>query len=905
MKRVIYLSFLLLTTFLGSLTAQVITTGPDITFGNMGHAPKPFSGSVDCFTTRVFHSKIDNKIYTLTQKPSTTTNYSQMAVTRYNMNGSLDGTYGTNGTFEYYLDSVYSQPFNIVQQSDGKILFGYYWEDNFNNYSYLAAVRLNNNGQLDNSYNNDGVYDSIIIENDAYFQSGNLKIDSNDNLFIGGGLYNFNSFISQITIAKVTSNAVLDNSFSGDGIYELVNSNIDYYTNNFIILPNGNIILAINFYDNSTFTDGYFLKALTSSGTDLNSFGVNSVLNINLPGLVYGDAGFVLHNNALYFGTYFSPNLSNNAGLGVLKLDPNTGATDMSYGINGIGLAFDPNNLNDIFPQTMVMDTLGRCIVGIGYYSPPVQQNFAGVVRLNANGIPDVDFMNTGIHISSIPGFNNVVVDVQPDLKVLLGCTRTIINVDSCILYRFNNIKLKLTSPVGGEFWIPSTAYNITWESENVNNVNLQYSNNGGITWNPIANNLPASSGAYNWITPAINGFAYRVRIQDATQPTVVYDTSDVNFTISNPAVSVLYPNGGEFLNVLATVPINWGSVAVSNVDIAYSANGGSTWTNIATNVPSVNGVSNSYNWTTPITPGTAYRVRIQATGNTSIADVSDANFTIQNPITVISPNGGEAWSTNTNYPITWNAAPSITNVRISYSSNNGSTWTTIVPSTPAATGSYNWLTPNIQSSNYLIRIESTTNTALKDESDGVFTLATPPSSLKLITPNGGEYWLYNASYAITWTGVNVSTVNLYYSLNGTTWTSIASNLPFAPSTYSWTMPNIISGNYLVKVEKANDPNVYDASDFNFEVGYPTSISTTLSSQGFKLYPNPSTHHIYINSIDASKKQVSVTGQLGQVVYTSEFTNTITIPVANLSAGNYIVNIASNGKVYSQQITKQ
>ena len=89
-------------------------------------------------------------------------------------------------------------------------------------------------------------------------------------------------------------------------------------------------------------------------------------------------------------------------------------------------------------------------------------------------------------------------------------------------------------------------------------------------------------------------------------------------------------PNGGQTLTAAGTTTITWtatDNVAVSSVDLYYSADGGATYTLI------VAGLANtgSYVWTLPSTATVLGRIRVvarDAAGNTG-SDVSNSNFTI------------------------------------------------------------------------------------------------------------------------------------------------------------------------------------------------------------------------------------------------------------------------------------
>ena len=89
--------------------------------------------------------------------------------------------------------------------------------------------------------------------------------------------------------------------------------------------------------------------------------------------------------------------------------------------------------------------------------------------------------------------------------------------------------------------------------------------------------------------------------------------------------------------------------------------------------------------------------------------------------ISVITPNGGESWQVGSSHNITWTSSGTSGNVRIEYSTNNGSSWTNVIASTPDD-GSYSWTIPNTPSTTCLIRV-SDTDGSPSDVSNSVFSI--------------------------------------------------------------------------------------------------------------------------------------------------------------------------------------
>src|SRR5690554_2781419 len=72
-----------------------------------------------------------------------------MAVARYNEDGSLDTSFGNDGTLRFPVGSVKSFVMDMAQQPDGKILLGGRTWDNVS--GDFAVVRLNEDGSFDDT----------------------------------------------------------------------------------------------------------------------------------------------------------------------------------------------------------------------------------------------------------------------------------------------------------------------------------------------------------------------------------------------------------------------------------------------------------------------------------------------------------------------------------------------------------------------------------------------------------------------------------------------------------------------------------------------------------------------------------------------------------------------------------
>ncbi|MCL4551514.1 MAG: hypothetical protein M1495_23445 [Bacteroidetes bacterium] len=392
---------------------------------------------------------------------------------------------------------------------------------------------------------------------------------------------------------------------------------------------------------------------------------------------------------------------------------------------------------------------------------------------------------------------------------------------------------VKVTSPNGGEVWQSGSQQTITYSSENIPNVKIEYTTDGGANWTIITNSTP-SIGAYTWNNlPDLTSYQCKVRVSDALFGSPI-DISDNNFTITNQVVksiTLTSPVGGEVWDANTSKLITWSAVGVTDVKLEYSTNNGLTWNTIENSIPN----TGSYSWAVPNTQSTQCKVRVSDISGSPSSE-SPNTFTIKPvaSITLTAPNGNETIRAGQSYNITWTAI-GIDYVKIEYTTNSSSSlveWKTIVSSTPAAAGSYSFGFPQ-PSTDCKVRISEAVNGSPSATSAGTFTVL-PKTSITVSFPNGGESWIQGEKYQIQWGSVNVAKVKIEYTLNdGTGWTTIGENLDNT-GFYDWVVPTTLNlptttggfiGSELCKIRvseyDAANPTIagaFDESDNTFAI---------------------------------------------------------------------------------------
>lgn len=382
---------------------------------------------------------------------------------------------------------------------------------------------------------------------------------------------------------------------------------------------------------------------------------------------------------------------------------------------------------------------------------------------------------------------------------------------------------ITVTSPNGGEIWTINQSESFTWTSQFIQgnvriDINRDYPNG---VWTTIYASVP-NDGIEVWNPTGPPTTNARIRIVSVNDPNI-FDISDGNFTIRAPTITVTSPNGGETWLVNTQQQITWTTDTTFHGNIHIQLNRAypnGPWTTLFSNIsPDSNVV-----WTVTGPPTGEARIRVVAAFDTTISDVSNANFTIAAPaITVTSPNGGEIWTINQTRTITWTSQFIQGNVRVELNRNYPSgAWTVLFNNTPND-GSENWVVTGPPTTSARIRVVSINDTSYNDISNANFIIRAPV--ITVTSPNGGEFWPINSVQNITWTVDTAFVGNVNVQLNRnypsgaweTLFSDIPSNLPA-----SWTVVGPPSQAARIRVVAVFDTTVSDISNANFSIVNPT-----------------------------------------------------------------------------------
>jgi len=387
---------------------------------------------------------------------------------------------------------------------------------------------------------------------------------------------------------------------------------------------------------------------------------------------------------------------------------------------------------------------------------------------------------------------------------------------------------INVTSPDGGESWLPGSTHNITWTDNIPVNVKIELFKNDSFN-STIASSTP-SDGSFSWTIPGSQTFGddYKVKIT-STSNSYLYSYSNEDFTITGPPfITVVSPsNVGVEYDWDEQIEIYWNDNISENVKIELYK-GGILNQTIVSSTQS----DGYYVWDIPddIVGGNDFKVKITSISTGTVYDFSNNNFTINaKTITVTTPNGGESWQAGAIHNIFWSANfPDSIKIELY---KNGVYNSTIASST-TGNGHYQWLIPSTQTGgdDYKVKVSSTTQPSVYDYSDNTFTIG---GAIMVTSPNGGESWVKGSTHNITWTGSSGSfNVKIDLIHDGYYYSTIASSTPNNGG-YAWTISTgagvAVGDQYKIRITTLDETILDDESDDNFSI---TDSLTVTSPNG-------------------------------------------------------------------------
>jgi hypothetical protein len=120
-----------------------------------------------------------------------------------------------------------------------------------------------------------------------------------------------------------------------------------------------------------------------------------------------------------------------------------------------------------------------------------------------------------------------------------------------------------VTSPNGGESWIVGSNHNITWTSQCLDDVQIEYSIDAGSNWITETPSTPAGPGSYSWAVPDAPSNQCLVRVCDADDGSpcdasnTLFSILTLDFSIQVSPDTLIIPRGSDSSYTVTLTSIN------------------------------------------------------------------------------------------------------------------------------------------------------------------------------------------------------------------------------------------------------------------------------------------------------------------------------------------------------------
>ena len=312
--------------------------------------------------------------------------------------GDLDLSFDTDGWNTISENNLWFEAVSVVVQSSGKVVVAGA-RMNGSQFDPMLA-RYNTDGSLDTTFGSDGT--GVVVEpwpNATIMEWVNrsgaavdVALLSDDRIVLTSSPSGDNE---KHGIMLFTSDGVLDNSFAGDGRLKIASGgpNMDVWTTAVTVTSDDKIMIVGTSPDNSW---DYRMKVyrLNTDGSLDTSFSNNGMRNVNFPGGVdhLANAVVMTGDKTVVGGSAAASWSRHDMGIAQLKAN---GQNDLAGFADGAGKLYVDFGFGDSDVRELLVQADGK-IVAIGESQVFDNDDSVAVARLNADGSLDTSFSDDG-----------------------------------------------------------------------------------------------------------------------------------------------------------------------------------------------------------------------------------------------------------------------------------------------------------------------------------------------------------------------------------------------------------------------------------------------------------------------------------------------------------------------------
>ena len=270
------------------------------------------------YTLRAVALQPDRKIVVAGEPPSQFGTGWDFALLRYKADGSLDTSFGGDGTVATHFGRD-DWPVGIAIQPDGKIVLAGWTEPSVYGPKDVALARYNRDGTLDGSFDGDGKIVTDVAgggDDDV----GAVALQADGRIVVGGSSRRGSD--SSGFLLRYLPNGSLDPAFDGDG--KVVVQSPTGYIGDLMLQQDGKIVA----------TAGFSVVRFNSGGGVDTNFGDRGVAGASFQGSASGGALTIQPNGKIVVGGSVWPTWGSSDNFALARFLP-SGALDSGFGSDG------------------------------------------------------------------------------------------------------------------------------------------------------------------------------------------------------------------------------------------------------------------------------------------------------------------------------------------------------------------------------------------------------------------------------------------------------------------------------------------------------------------------------------------------------------------------------------------
>jgi uncharacterized delta-60 repeat protein len=302
----------------------------DPSFGSGGRAAADFGGK-DCSGLGLA-IQADGKLIEVGTVSNATSATTDFAIARFNNDGTPDSSFGNGGTVMTDFNSTNDSGTAVALQLDGRILVAGSTREGVNNQSFdIALARYNANGSLDSSFGVGGKVRTDLTGRADIATS--LALDAGGRIVVGGQTLDANNGgLNDAVLVRYNADGSLDSTFGNGGKVITDVAGFADRINSLAVQADGKLVAAgIADLSAGEETEVFALLRYNSNGTLDQSFGTGGKVTTMFSGQEGGQAIAIANNGKIVVAGATS---SNRFDFALARYNPD-GSLDPTFGAGG------------------------------------------------------------------------------------------------------------------------------------------------------------------------------------------------------------------------------------------------------------------------------------------------------------------------------------------------------------------------------------------------------------------------------------------------------------------------------------------------------------------------------------------------------------------------------------------